>query len=127
MFDLGWTELVFCGVLALILVGPKDLPKLMRLIGGIVRRIKSLYRDVQMGLGTLEKEIDLASGADTTESWVGYVPEEIRKLPEYLPENYVPGTMSAEEHAKRREKYELKLQELKQLAAERRAASEAPK
>lgn len=127
MFDLGWTELVFCGVLALILVGPKDLPKLMRLIGGIVRRIKSLYRDVQMGLGTLEKEIDLASGADTKESWVGYVPEEIRKLPEYLPKNYVPGSMSADEHAKRREEYEHKLQELKQLAAERRAASEAPK
>jgi sec-independent protein translocase protein TatB len=33
MFDLGWTELLVIGAVAIIVVGPKDLPKLMRAVG----------------------------------------------------------------------------------------------
>nr|WP_269461514.1 twin-arginine translocase TatA/TatE family subunit [Methylocaldum marinum] len=117
-------ELAFCGVLALIVVGPKDLPRLMHSAGRIVRGMKSAYRDIQIGLGTLEKEIDRASGADTKDSWVGYVPDEIRNLPEYFPEAYVPGSMTAEEYSKRREEHDRRVQELKRLAAERKAAEE---
>ncbi|HBA67125.1 MAG TPA: preprotein translocase subunit TatB [Methylococcaceae bacterium] len=125
MFDLSWMELMFCGVLGLIVVGPKDLPKLMRSIGGVVKRVKSIYRDMQVGFGKLEKEIDLASGTETQNSWVGYVPEEIRNLKDYLPENYTAGTMSAEEYGKRREDYDRQVDKLKQLAAERKTSAEA--
>lgn len=116
---------MFCGVLGLIVVGPKDLPKLMRSIGGVVKRVKSIYRDMQVGFGKLEKEIDLASGTETQNSWVGYVPEEIRNLKDYLPENYTAGTMSAEEYGKRREDYDRQVDKLKQLAAERKTSAEA--
>ena len=45
MFDLGWTELLVIGVVALIVVGPKDLPVLFRNVGRWVGRIRGMARD----------------------------------------------------------------------------------
>ncbi|MEO9464349.1 twin-arginine translocase TatA/TatE family subunit, partial [Sulfitobacter pontiacus] len=36
MFDMGWSELLVVGVVALIVVGPKDLPVLFRKVGQFV-------------------------------------------------------------------------------------------
>ena len=47
MFDIGWSELLIIGVMALIVVGPKDLPVLLRNIGryvGIIRSQASEFR-----------------------------------------------------------------------------------
>jgi sec-independent protein translocase protein TatB len=33
MFDIGWSELLVIAVIAIVVVGPKELPKLMRSIG----------------------------------------------------------------------------------------------
>lgn len=45
MFDLGWTELLVIGVVALIVVGPKDLPVLFRNVGRFVGRAKGMARE----------------------------------------------------------------------------------
>ena len=45
MFDLGWTELLVIGVVALIVVGPKDLPILFKKGGQFVGRLKSMARE----------------------------------------------------------------------------------
>ena len=45
MFDLGWQELFVIGTVALIVVGPKDLPKLFNKVGKIVGKIKQISRD----------------------------------------------------------------------------------
>ena len=37
MFDVGWSEMLIVGALALIVVGPKDLPRMMRSVGNFVR------------------------------------------------------------------------------------------
>lgn len=47
MFDIGWSELLIIGVMALIVVGPKDLPVLLRTLGryiGIIRRQATEFR-----------------------------------------------------------------------------------
>ena len=36
MFDLGWTELLVIGIVALIVVGPKDLPVLSKRVGNLL-------------------------------------------------------------------------------------------
>ena len=33
MFDIGWGELVVIGVIALIVIGPKELPAVLRTVG----------------------------------------------------------------------------------------------
>lgn len=45
MFDLGWTELLVIGIVALIVVGPKDLPVLFRNVGRWVGRIRGMARE----------------------------------------------------------------------------------
>jgi sec-independent protein translocase protein TatB len=48
MFDISWSELLILGVVALIFVGPKELPILFRTLGryaGIVRRQASEFRE----------------------------------------------------------------------------------
>jgi sec-independent protein translocase protein TatB len=60
MFDIGWTELLIIGVMALIVVGPKDLPVLLRTIGryvGIIRKQASEFR-AQFDEALRETEFD---------------------------------------------------------------------
>ena len=45
MLDLGWTELLVIGVVALIVVGPKDLPLLFRNVGKFVGKAKGMARE----------------------------------------------------------------------------------
>ena len=45
MFDLGWQELFVIGAVALIVVGPKDLPKLLNRVGKAVGKIKQISRE----------------------------------------------------------------------------------
>ena len=45
MFDLGWQELLVIGTVALIVVGPKDLPKLFNKVGKVFGKIKQISRE----------------------------------------------------------------------------------
>ncbi len=45
MFDLGWTELLLIAIVALIVVGPKDLPGLFRSVGRFVGKAKGMARE----------------------------------------------------------------------------------
>ncbi len=45
MFDIGMTELLLIGIVALIVVGPRDLPGMFRTLGRFMAKAKSLGRD----------------------------------------------------------------------------------
>jgi len=45
MFDLGWAELLVIGIVALIVVGPKDLPVLFRRVGQFVGKARGMARE----------------------------------------------------------------------------------
>lgn len=47
MFDIGWSELLVVGLVALVVVGPKELPALMRTIGSFVRKAKQAASSFQ--------------------------------------------------------------------------------
>ena len=59
MFDIGWQELFIVGVLALLVVGPRDLPRTLRTIMGYVRKAKGLAREFQNGIDEVAKEVEL--------------------------------------------------------------------
>lgn len=45
MFDLGWTEMLVIGIVALIVIGPKDLPVMFRALGTFVGKAKGMARE----------------------------------------------------------------------------------
>ena len=47
MLDIGWTEILVITVVALFIVGPKDIPKALRMVGIWIGKLKSLSREFQ--------------------------------------------------------------------------------
>jgi sec-independent protein translocase protein TatB len=84
MFDLGWAELMFLAVLALVVVGPQDLPKLARAVGKLWGRLQRFYRDSLHQLHKLETEMDIASKPDQRNqpSYYDLLPEHVRQAME---------------------------------------------
>lgn len=50
MFDLGWAELLVIGIVALIVVGPKDLPGMFRALGRFTGKIRRMAREFQRAM-----------------------------------------------------------------------------
>jgi sec-independent protein translocase protein TatB len=59
MFDIGWTELLLLGVLAILVVGPKDLPRMMRTIGQYTAKIRGAAREFQRSFDEMARESEL--------------------------------------------------------------------
>ena len=47
MFDVGWSELVVIGIVALIVIGPKELPTVLRTIGQYMTKIRRMASEFQ--------------------------------------------------------------------------------
>ena len=64
MFDIGWSEILVIAVVAIIVVGPKDLPRMLRSFGrmmGQVRRTANEFRrQFDDALRDAERQADLA-------------------------------------------------------------------
>lgn len=58
MFDIGAMELLVVAVVALVVVGPKELPALLKNIAGIVRRVRELASEFRAGIETLADEVE---------------------------------------------------------------------
>ncbi|MBV9814230.1 MAG: twin-arginine translocase subunit TatB [Alphaproteobacteria bacterium] len=59
MFDLGMSELLLIGVVALVVIGPKDLPKALRVAGFWVRKARTLSREFQTSVEQMIREAEL--------------------------------------------------------------------
>jgi len=67
MFDIGWGELIIIGIVALIAIGPKELPGALRTLGQWVGKVRRMASDFQgqfqeaireAELDELKKEVD---------------------------------------------------------------------
>lgn len=59
MFDIGWSELVVIAVVAIIAIGPKDLPLALKTVGQWVARARGLARDFQNSIDDMIREAEL--------------------------------------------------------------------
>jgi len=57
MFDIGFTELMVIGVVALVVIGPEKLPKVARTVGAYLGRLQRYVNDVKADINR-EMELD---------------------------------------------------------------------
>jgi sec-independent protein translocase protein TatB len=60
MFDIGWSELLVIGVVAVIVVGPKELPAMLRTFGQFVAKVKRMAGEFQGQFNEALREAELA-------------------------------------------------------------------
>ena len=60
MFDIGWSELMLVGIVALIVIGPKELPSVLRTVGRTVTKLRRMAGEFQGQFQEALREADLA-------------------------------------------------------------------
>jgi sec-independent protein translocase protein TatB len=60
MFDIGWSEFVVIGVVALIVIGPKELPAVLRAIGQWTTKIRRMAGEFQSQFQEAMREAEMA-------------------------------------------------------------------
>jgi len=68
MFDIGWSEMAVIALIALIVIGPKDLPRLLRSVGHWTRKARGLAREFQSGVDDMIREADLEDAKKALDS-----------------------------------------------------------
>ena len=58
MFDIGWTEMLVLGVVALLVLGPRELPNLLRTAGRYARQMRDVAASFRNQLNDISNEID---------------------------------------------------------------------
>lgn len=59
MFDIAWSELMVIAVIALVVIGPKDLPKAIFALGKWVRKARGVAREFQTHIDDMMRETEL--------------------------------------------------------------------
>ncbi len=59
MFDIGWTEMLVVAVVAILFVGPKELPAMLRTFGKSVKKVRTLAGDFQRQFDDALKDAEL--------------------------------------------------------------------
>ena len=60
MLDIGFPEFLLISFVLLIVVGPKDLPKVLRSISSFIRKIKSMASQFHSGIDDLANEAEIS-------------------------------------------------------------------
>jgi sec-independent protein translocase protein TatB len=60
MFDISWTEFVLIGVVALVVIGPKELPGVMRTMGQWTRKVRGMAAEFQNQFQEAMREAEMA-------------------------------------------------------------------
>lgn len=84
MLDFNAPEFLVVGIVALLVIGPKDLPKAMRFVGQWVGKARRVAGQFRSGLDTMVREAELA---EMEKKWAE---ENARIMREYPPEKALP-------------------------------------
>ena len=132
MFDLGWTELLVIGVVALIVVGPKDLPVLFRNVGRWVGKARGMAREFSNAMNEAADEAgvnDIRKGLTAATNPVGTAMDGVKQAAQDMaksmdPTKFDPDSETGKLAAERAEQAK-KIQASTARAAAERKAREA--
>lgn len=65
MFDIGWSELLVVGVVALVVIGPKELPRVLRTVGQGIAKLRRMAGEFQGQFNEALREAELSDLKDS--------------------------------------------------------------
>jgi len=65
MFSFGWSEIALTVIIIVIIVGPKEIPNLLKQIGSFSKSIKKISREFKKSLNDIAEEGDLKDVKDS--------------------------------------------------------------
>ena len=68
MFDIGWTEMLVIAIVMIVVVGPKDLPKMLRTFGRTTAKMRSMAGDFRKQFDDAMREAELDEVRSTIDS-----------------------------------------------------------
>jgi len=89
VFDIGYSELLLIAVVALVVIGPKDLPRVMRMVGGWVGKGRAMTRHVRAGFDTMMREAELD---EMQKQWAKQNEEIMRATPALVSDDWMDVT-----------------------------------
>ncbi len=60
MFDFAWTEIALIGVVALVLIGPKDMPVAVKAVANVVKKARRMAAEFQGQVDEMVRDTELA-------------------------------------------------------------------
>ena len=63
--DIGWSELLLIGVVALIVIGPRDLPHMFRALGRITAKARAMAREFSSAMEDAARDTGLSDAANS--------------------------------------------------------------
>lgn len=72
MLDIGWPELMLIAVVALIVIGPKDLPAAIRTVTNIIRKVRGMAAEFQGGLEEIVRDSGIDDVKQSVEDVISY-------------------------------------------------------
>ena len=65
MFSFGWGEVFLVGIIIIVVIGPKDLPKFIKQIGLVVKNIRKISSDFKSSINDLAEETEIKEFANS--------------------------------------------------------------
>ena len=136
MFGLGWSELLVVGIVALIVIGPKDLPGLFRTIGQFTGKARMMAREFSRAMEQAADDSGIKDVSKTLNAAANPKKFGVDKLKEAAGTTKGPATstLSAERQAAKEKMSKAmgaaaiarKAREAEEAAAETNAATDSP-
>ncbi len=126
MLDLGWTELLVIGIVALIVIGPKDLPIMFRRVGQFVGKARLMAREFSRAMDDAADEAGVKDVSKTLKAASNPLKTSIDQVKQATSEfaAYDPGTQTEKLVASHKEAAQKIHAEGKKRAAGKRAAEQ---
>lgn len=85
MFDIGWSELLIIGIVALIVIGPKELPVVLRTVGQWMTKVRRMAAEFQSQFHEAMREAELAEMRKEFEKDIDYLKDATRGVTDFDP------------------------------------------
>jgi sec-independent protein translocase protein TatB len=90
MFDIGFWEITVIAVVALLVVGPKELPTLMRTASAVIRKVRRFVREAKSDLDEEIRKVDELKRLMAKEARIAELHKDIDSDKPVVPVNHSP-------------------------------------